>query len=311
MNGAASDGYENESGCRRVLKKLLYGLATCYSIRPGNSSDAAELCLALHRHGVASTLGKLSKLGDEPGRIVDEYRLASNTFKGSGAAGQFYLSVKPPALNFDAERAAAIAATALQNGHGVHFDAHKFSCADLTLGLLEEVMRRNPTRSGPSPGWSFGLTLPSRWKRSRVDARWIIKKGVRPRLVKGDFKAGPSDEVEPAEGLLALVDLLAGEVAELAVATHDCALAREAVIRCRRAGSAVQLELFFGMPSAPVMALSRELQVPVRFYVPYGETLLIYLVRDLLTNPQKILRRGSYQVLGRVETKLARIIGSL
>lgn len=302
---------KNEKGHRKQLKQLVYSLAKCYAIRPKNSSEAAHLCLTLGGHGVASTLGKLSKFGDDPAQIVAEYQLASNSFKNSSATDRFYLSVKPPALDFNPEYAQAIVATALRNGHGVHFDAHSFDSAGLTLELLEAVMQRNPAWNRSSDGWTFGLTLPSRWKRSRADARWAVAKGVRPRLVKGDFKADASDEVEPARGFLALVDQLAGEVAELAVATHDCALAREAVIRCKKAGSAVQLELFFGMPSGTMLALSRELEVPVRFYVPYGETLLIYVMRDLLTNPQKILRRSSYEVLGSVETKLARILGSL
>jgi proline dehydrogenase len=302
---------ETNSVYKRELKRLVYGLAKCYAIRPKNGSDAAEVCRVLCGHDIASTLGKLSKSGDDPAQIVHEYQLASDSLKSGTLSDRFYLSLKPPALNFDPEYAAAIVAKALQNGHGVHFDAHAFSHADPTLRLLEAVMERKLASSDTTRSWSFGLTLPSRWKRSLADARWAAKKGVRPRLVKGDFKGGASDEVDPEKGFLALVDQLAGDVSELAVATHDCALAREAVTRCRRAGSSVQLELFFGMPSGSMMALSRELEVPVRFYVPYGDTLLIYVIRDLLSNPHKILRRSSFEVLGSQETKLTRIIGSL
>jgi len=296
---------------KEQLKRLAYGLARYYAIRPTHSSDAAELCRVLCGHGIASTLGKLSKSGDDPAQIVREYQVASNSLKTGTATDRFYLSVKPPALDFNPEFAAVIVATARQNGHAVHFDAHGFGYADRTLRMLAAVMeRRYPARDEAALPWSFGLTLPSRWKRSLADARWAAKKGVRPRLVKGDFKAGPSDEVEPGKGFLTLVDQLAGEVSELALATHDCVLAREAIRRCQRRGAAVQLELFFGMPSGTMMALAREMEVPVRFYVPYGDTLLIYVIRDLLTNPHKILRRSSFELLGRQETKLARIIKS-
>jgi len=286
-------------------------LARCCAIRPGNGSDAAEVCRTLAGHGIASTLGKLSKSGDDPAQIVHEYQLASDSLGINAARDRFYLSLKPPALNFNPDHAADIVATALRNGHGVHFDAHAFVYANRGLKLLEDVMEQYQERSSDTErGWIFGLTLPSRWKRSQADARWAASKGVRPRLVKGDFKAGSSEEVSPTKGFLALIDLLAGDVAELAVATHDCALAREALTRCKRAGSAVQLELFFGMPSGSMMALARELEVPVRFYVPFGDTLLIYAIRDLLANPQKILRRGSYERVGTLEKKLARIMGS-
>jgi proline dehydrogenase len=302
---------QEDSLFRKQLKSLAYGLAKRYPIRPGNHLEAAEICRALHDHGIASTLGKLSKSGDDPAQIVREYQTASNSLKSAPGAGSFYLSLKPPALDFNSEYVAAIVGTAWRNGHSVHFDAHGASSADRTLRLLASAMERFPAKDGAVRGWSFGLTLPSRWKRSLADARWAASCGVRPRLVKGDFKAAPSDEVDPGKGFLALVELLAGEVSELAVATHDCALAREAVVRCRRVGTAVQLELFFGRPTGAMMALSRELQVPVRFYVPYGDTLLIYVIRDLLTNPQKILRPSSLEVLGSQETKLARIIAAL
>jgi len=306
MESKSSQGYKNH------LKRLVYALARCYAIRPRNGLDAAGVCRMLACHDIASTLGKLSKSGDDPAQIVHEYQLASNSLGSSTAGDRFYLSVKPPALNFNPDLAADIVATALQNGHGVHFDAHGFIYANRGLELLEGVMERYRERSSDTArGCIFGLTLPSRWKRSQADARWVARKGVRPRLVKGDFRAGSSDEVSPTKGFLALIDLLAGDVAELAVATHDCALAREAVMRCKRAGSAVQLELFFGMPSGSMMALARELEVPVRFYVPFGDTLLIYVIRDLLANPHKVLRRSSYEIVGSLEKKLARIIGSL
>lgn len=297
----------------KLLKSLVYGVAKCYPIRPSNSVDAAKLCSVLIDHGICATMGKLSKSGDDPARIVEEYQAASHSLKKSTAKDRFYLSLKPPALNFNTEYAAAIVSTALPNGQGVHFDAHGFNFADPTLTLLEAMLERGTVATtGTAPGWSFGLTLPSRWKRSLADASWAAGKGVRPRLVKGDFKAGSaSEEVEPSQGFLALVDRLVGEVAELAVATHDCQLAREAVTRCKKGGCAVQLELFFGMPSGNIMALAREMDVPVRFYVPYGDTLLIYVIRDLLTNPHKILRRRSYEVLGSQETKLARIMAAL
>lgn len=302
---------ENNGGCKKHLKRLIYGLAKCCPIRPRNSPDAVQVCLELLHHEIPSTLGKMSRSGDDPVQIVREYQLASNALKGSSASDRFYLSLKSPALDFNPDYATVIVATALQNGHAVHFDAHGFIHADPTFRLLEAVMERNVNTNDGARGWSFGLTLPSRWKRSLTDAQWAARKGVRPRLVKGEFRTDASDEMDPEKGFLVLVDKLAGEVPELAVATHDCVLAREAVTRCKRAGTAVQLELLFGMPSGSMTALSRELEVPVRVYVAYGDALIVYLIRDLLTNPRKILRSSSREVVGSLETKLARIIESL
>jgi proline dehydrogenase len=293
---------------QKHLKNLVFALARCYPIRPNNAEEAAELCRVIIGHSLAATVGKLSKSGDDPGQVAREYQRTSACLGPSHDRYRFYLSVKPPALNFEARHASAIVATAVQNRQNVHFDAHGFEHADATLRMLEGVLEQFPKEEGVR--WSFGITLPARWKRSLADAAWVVDNGVRPRIVKGDFAAGAAEETDPAQGFLALVDTLAGKVPELALATHDCSLAREAVTHCKKAGAAVELELFFGRPCASMMALSRELQVPLRFYVPYGDTLLIYAIRDLLANPHKLLRRDSYQIFGSPERKLARIIRS-
>lgn len=296
---------------KRVLKRMAYRLGGLCPLKPQSVREGTELCRILQGHELLTTLGRLSKSGDDPGQIVQEYQSASNSLLTSPARDRFYLSVKPPALNFDPEHAAAIAATALLNGHGVHFDSHKFAQTDATLELLEVLLKRDLPCGEGRRGWRFSLTLPSRWKRSVADARWAVANGVRVRLVKGDFEAGASLEVDPGRGLLELVDQLAGKVPGLALATHDCTLAREAIARGRKAGSSLQLELFFGRPASDMVALSRETGVPLGFYVPYGDTLLIYLIRDLLGNPGKLLRRDSLELFGRQKTKLARITEAL
>jgi proline dehydrogenase len=292
---------------KRLLKRCAYGLGKLYPIKPQNVGEGAELCRVLQGHDLLTTLGRLSKFGDDPVQIVNEYQTASTTLFNSPTPDGFYLSVKPPAIDFDPGYAAAIAASALLNGHGIHFDSHKFHQTDATLGLLQGLLTLNLPSDARQDRWRFSLSVPTRWKRSMSDARWAVENGVRIRLVKGDFAADLSEEVDSIRGFLNLVDQLAGKVPCLALATHDCVLAREAVARCKKAGTTVQLELFFGRPASAMLALSREMKVPAGFYVPYGDTLLVYVIKDLLTNPLKLLRRDSFEVLGSQKTKLTRI----
>jgi proline dehydrogenase len=301
----------SEPNYKRQLKKLVYRLGMIYPLKPQSILEGAELCRILQQHDLFTTLGKLSKSGDDPAELVREYQQASNSLLTSPVRDRFYLSLKPPALGFDLGNAAAIAATALQNGHGVHFDSHKFNQTDPTLQLLEQILKRDLPASGRQGSWRFSLSLPSRWKRSLADARWAAERGVRIRIVKGDFQAGPAQEVDAGRGFLDLVDQLGGKVPHLALATHDRALAQACLARCQSAGTPVQLELFFGRPASDMLALSRETGVPAGFYVPYGDTLLIYVIRDLLSNPHKLLRRDSFELLGSQGRKLARITGAL
>ena len=64
------------------------------------------------------------------------------------------------------------------------------------------------------------------------------------------------------------------------------------------------------MPTGPVTRLSRELGVPLGFYVPYGETLLVYAVHHFLKNPHKLLRPAFYEIFSGHRVKLARIVSS-
>lgn len=298
--------------CEQQLKRAVYALGKLCPVSPKNLSEGVQVCRELHLHGVSTTLGKFSKAGDDPARIVREYQMASDALKDAPDRNYFYLSLKPPALDFDTGYGSAIASAALQNGHGVHFDSHKHIQADPTIRFVEQVMAQNVPAKDGSGRWSFSVTLPSRWRRSMEDAQWAIRNGFRVRLVKGGFKASnPSDETGPVKGFLELVDRLAGRVPEIAVASHDYELAGEAMARCKNTGTTVQLELLFGMPTGRMVSLSREMEVPVRFYVPYGDTLLVNGIRYFLENPRKLLETNMLEAVAGCKSKLARIIASL
>lgn len=295
-----------------ILKKAAYSVGKLVAIRPGNLLEGIETCRYLHRHAIASTLGKFSRSGEQPFRIAREYQEAGSSLKTDPVNELFYLSVKPPALEFNLELATCIATTAIENGHGINFDSHDHALAGPTIHLLEKLVDRTASVKGARVGWRYCLTLPSRWKRSLDDAAWVASKGIRARLVKGEFKARRSrDEMDPVKGFLELTNRLAGKIPEIAVATHDYELARQAIGRIKKTGSAVQLELIFGMPATGMIRLSKQLDIPVRFYVPYGDTLFVYGVRQFLTNPHKLLRPNLLEVFSHHQSKLSRIVCSM
>jgi hypothetical protein len=71
------------------------------------------------------------------------------------------------------------------------------------------------------------------------------------------------------------------------------------------------LELLFGIGCGKMIGLSRETGVPIRFYVPFGDNLLIYGIRHFLTNPHKLLRSDFPETVASHKTKLRRIVSSL
>lgn len=294
------------------IKRAIYGLGKVFAIRPSDYSECASICSALHQSGIFTTAGKFSQAGENPARIVHEYQRISDFLSEDNSENDFYLSLKPPALLFDIEFAASIASTALKNNQAVHFDSHEHIDAEPTIELLAQLMERFGFTKDWGEGWRYGLSLPSRWKRSLSDARWAIDNHVMPRLIKGEFKAKRvSEEMDPHTGFLTLVNLFAGAVPRITLATHDYELAKEVIIRTKKAGTQVQMELLFGMPCAKMISLSRQQRIPLRFYVPYGNTLLIYGIHHLMTNPHKVFRSGFLELFTSCKSKLAKIINAL
>lgn len=294
---------------KNTIKHIAYALSKLYAIDPKSCSKGIEVCHALSTHGIFATLGKFSKDSDPPEQIVGECRQCSASMNRNTVENNFYLSLKPPALQFNLDHVKNIAAVALQKGHGIHFDSHDHILMEPTLQLLQDSIRHIGPGQPSKRTWQWGVTVPSRWKRSVADVRWAVKNAVRVRLVKGEFRAAHvSEEMNACKGFLKLVDLVSGNAPELAVATHDYELAKEAIVRARKKGTHVQLELLFGMPAAPMIALSREMHVPLRFYVAYGETLLLYGIRHLAVNPHKLVRSNAFETFQKHDLRLSRII---
>jgi proline dehydrogenase len=300
-------------GKRTILSRKLIvasvadAVGKLYALSPKNLSEGIAVCQGLARHGIRSTLGKFSSVRDSPEAIVREHLRASDALKHA-VPGVFYLSIKPPALAFDLDLVAEVVATARSNGHGSHFDSHGYDVVDPTLALLDRTIARAAASEMSAVGW-FGLTVPSRWKRSRRDAEWALEREVRIRLVQGEFPAElAADESDPADSFLALVDQIAGRASELTIATHDVGLARAALERCRGSKTLVRLELLYGFPSERPVSLAREVGVQPGFYVPYGSALLVYAIRHLLRNPHKLSRGNYAQALRGNSARLTRTI---
>lgn len=116
-------------------------------------------------------------------------------------------------------------------------------------------------------GQALGLTRPARWLRSDADAN-------------------ADADADLCERFLAIVDRLAGQPGEVAIATHDTPLAREAITRLRRHGTPCELELLCGLPRRASLALALELAVPVRMYIPFGQAWLPYAFGQAMRNPR-------------------------
>jgi proline dehydrogenase len=226
-------------------------------------------CRTLRQRGRASAVGFWNQGSEEPDQVARTYGAAAEAASRNGL--DTHLSIKAPALGFSTELVAELLKRADSSGVRVHFDSLAAESADRTLALVAGAAPAHP---------ALGITLPARWRRSLGDADAAVELGLTVRVVKGRWPDHGSPEVDLREGFLAVVQRLAGRARRVAVATHDEALAREALRRLRAAGTPCELELLFGLPPAAAARAGDELSTPVRIYVPYGHATLPYRISN-------------------------------
>jgi len=240
-------------------------------------ADALQTCRRLAQQGFAGTVCYWNGRDDSPRYIADEYLgvlagLARERLNCS-------LSVKAPPLGFARHLFAEILEGAHQGGLVVHFDSLAPEACDDTFALIAEISARHPR---------LGCTLPGRWRRSVRDADLAVNLGVGVRVVKGQWADPGASDLDMRAGFLAVIDRLAGRASHVGVATHDPALAREALRRLRSANTPCELEQLLGLPAGPSLREAAAAGVPVRFYVPYGLAYLPYALSKALHNPHMV-----------------------
>jgi proline dehydrogenase len=239
-------------------------------------SDAVHVAHTFAVQGVpASTLCFWDAQGDLPRHVADMYLATVRAIQSERLDS--YLSVKAPSLGFDGALVAEIAVAAREaGGIRLHFDSLGAETVERTFALIENA------RVHQTP---LGCTIPGCWRRSPPDARRAAELGLCVRVVKGQWP-DPEGSVDARSGFLDVVAALSPGAARVAVATHEPELAAAAIRRLRSAGTPCELELLYGLPSRAVLKVARNLDVPVRYYIPYGHAWLPYALRQARRNPR-------------------------
>jgi proline dehydrogenase len=247
----------------------------------GESLDDA-ICVAqrLAGEGLPNTLGFWDTKDDTSRQVADRYLDVIAQLAQSGLNS--YVSIKPPALRFDAGLATEIALAARSAHLRIHCDSHGPDVASASHDMENVILGTlGPERTS--------TTLPGRWLRSLDDANWVIDNGLGVRVVKGQWPDPDDPHRDMHEGFLEVVQRLAGRAIHVRVATHDVPLAAEAIARLRHAGTSCEVELLFGRPLQAPLRWAREHRVPVRVYVPFGKGYVPSAIGLLRHNPKLAL----------------------
>ena len=245
----------------------------------GGESLQDALCVAqrLASEGITSTLGLWPSIDNSARQVADEYFAAIEQVSTSGLDS--YLSLKPPSLRFNRALAADLATAAGPHGIRLHCDSHGPEVADASCAMIESMLQKQSAHN-------LSTTLPGRWSRSLADADWAIDRGLKVRVVKGEFPDPLDPTRDMRSGFLEVIDRLAGRAHHVAVASHDVPLAAEAIRRLRAAGTSCELELLYACPMTNSLRFAHQERVAVRFYIPYGRGYIPYAIRHLRRKPQ-------------------------
>jgi proline dehydrogenase len=247
------------AGPRRVAVRGAHALARragrAYVAGP-QLDDAVAVVAAAREAGLAVTLAFWEPPGTTASSVAAQGHRALAALPGAG--GQF--SLKAPSLAFDDDLLCGLADGALAHGAGLMLDGQHPTAAPATQELARLAAER---------GADAGCALPARWPRSDADAERAIERGLRVRLVKGQWP-DPEADRDPSAALLGLARRLGGRARGVAVATHDAPLARAALETLLDSGTPCELELLYGLPRAAPIDVARALGVAVRLYIPFG-----------------------------------------
>jgi proline dehydrogenase len=250
-------------------------------------ADALRTSRALALPGYQSTISYWEGPNEQPQRVARAYLAALDALACEPL--DCYLSIKAPALGMDPGLVTEVLERGRHAGIRVHFDSLGAEAAEQTLSFIDHASSRSDR---------LGCTLPGRWRRSPTDADWAVERGLSVRVVKGQW-ADANGQRDASAGFLAVIDRLAGRASHVAVATHDPALACEALRRLQASHTSCEQELLFGLPVWPVLRVASLARVPVRLYVPYGEAWLPYCLSRAQENPRTIWWAFQDLVLGR------------
>ena len=238
-------------------------------------ASALRVSRELQGQGVACTLCYWDGPDDHPESTAGQYLDILEAIGRKEIDG--YLSVKAPALKYSRTLFGQVLDEARRQEVRMHFDALAPETADPTFSLIRDLRPRDG---------DIGCTLPGRWRRSIADVDRAVELGLMVRVVKGQWVDTEDPERDPRAGFLEVIDRLAGKAQGVAVATHDPALAREALMRLRAGSTPCELELLFGLPARKLLPVAMDLAVPVRYYIPYGSAWLPYAMGQLKKNPR-------------------------
>lgn len=275
---------------RATPRPLVRALASPYIAGETRASAIALARTLFADRGLSATidvLGEDIKDRTEADKMLGEYLAILADLDGVGHAN---ISVKLSALGqaIDPELCArhleALLQRAAAHGQFVRFDMEDRTTTDSTLQLYRRFVGRYPL---------IGPVLQSRLHRTEQDVRDLAPLKPNVRLCIGIYNEPPEfgliSKPRMKQRLLDLLEMMWANGQYVAIATHDEAIIRKALVLAGKMGKTpedYEIQMLLGVPRARIHRELLAQGVKVRLYVPYGEQWYQYCLRRLDGNPE-------------------------
>ena len=260
-------------GQNRIMKDWLYKRLTLgYFVGP-YLENAVSACHKIENLGWTSTICPWNYSGDDPRKVFEDYKSALLALQEEQL--KCYLSVKVPAMGYDYHLLRDLLKIAAQKNSRIHFDAQQPETANKSFQMIEKAL---------SEYANISCTLPARWQRSKSDAERIIEWKIPVRVVKGEWADPNVPKLNPRSRFLDLIRFLSGKAAHVMVASHDAPLVKNCITELIRSSTSCELEQLYGLPIKAVQ-YAQKVDIPVRFYIPYGRSCLPYSFESIKRRP--------------------------
>lgn len=282
-----------------LMQKVAGRAARGYVVGP-LLDNAVLACRRLRQADVPATIAAWNETDDRPDDILAKMLDAVDAIAADGL--DCYVSFKGLDLAHDPALITRIARHAGAKRVGLHFDTMTPQDMDATLNSID-VAR-------DAGAGAVGVTIPARWQRSVGDAAHALSRGLRIRIVKGQFPDVEEPRQDLSESFLRIVDAVADAPSPLAIATHDPLLLDHVLDRLSSRRAPTEAELLFGLPMGSALSVIRARNTRVRLYIPYGTAWLPYAVAQLKRNPKLLYWLTRDMLSPRRENDLRLVMGA-
>jgi proline dehydrogenase len=271
--------------------------------------DALRVVTMLNGKGINATLDQLGEhttKSVEANRAADGILAVLDQVQKAGVRANVSIKLTQIGLGLDEHICRANLMRILERARDAHnfvrIDIEDSPYTDRTIALYTEMLERGFT------GESLGTAVQSYLFRAEADARALVARGARLRVVKGAYQEPPDvafvhkPDVDASYDTLVsiLIDASLAHNSALsadgrvppipAVATHDetrIAFARSYAEKVGLPKSGLEFQMLYGIRRDLQEELVRA-GYPVRVYVPFGTHWYPYFMRRLAERPENI-----------------------